>query len=70
MYESLRDSDPIISDWIERETARQQETVSLIPSENHVSRAVMEAFGVKRQLILPGVRQRIPPPGNPQLCPS
>ena len=39
----LREVDPQIADLIAREEQRQASTLELIASENHVSRAVMEA---------------------------
>ena len=42
---ALRDSDPEIFDLIEAEERFQIDTVRLIPSENYVSRAVLEASG-------------------------
>lgn len=42
---SLRDVDPDIAEAIETETRRQNETLELIASENHVSHAVLEAMG-------------------------
>ena len=42
---SLSGSDPKISALVAAETKRQQETLDLIPSENIVSRAVLEALG-------------------------
>jgi glycine hydroxymethyltransferase len=42
---SLEATDPAVAELIEAETARQAETVCLIPSENYVSRAVLEAMG-------------------------
>jgi glycine hydroxymethyltransferase len=41
----LRASDPDIADLIERETARQNDGLELIASENFVSPAVLEAMG-------------------------
>ncbi|MCK6484607.1 MAG: serine hydroxymethyltransferase [Phycisphaerae bacterium] len=41
----LRDADPAVAEIFARELRRQQETLELIASENHVSRAVMEAAG-------------------------
>ena len=41
----LRASDPAVAELIADETARQSETLCLIPSENYVSRAVLEAMG-------------------------
>jgi len=41
----LRDSDPEIADLIEQETARQNDGLELIASENFVSPAVLEALG-------------------------
>jgi glycine hydroxymethyltransferase len=42
---SLQQTDPQIAELIAREDARQHSTLELIASENHVSRAVMEAAG-------------------------
>ena len=42
---SLRDVDPQIADAIALETKRQNETLELIASENHVSKAVLTAMG-------------------------
>ena len=43
--EALRATDPDIADLIERETARQNDGLELIASENFVSPAVLEAMG-------------------------
>ncbi|MGH7178561.1 MAG: aminotransferase class I/II-fold pyridoxal phosphate-dependent enzyme, partial [Tepidisphaeraceae bacterium] len=42
---NLREADPAISELIELEKKRQESTLELIASENHVSHAVMEAAG-------------------------
>lgn len=42
---SLQESDPAIYDAIQKELNRQQNSIELIPSENIVSRAVLEAQG-------------------------
>lgn len=42
---SLRDSDPQLAELIEREEARHTRQLCLIPSENHVSPAVLAATG-------------------------
>ncbi|WP_214417201.1 serine hydroxymethyltransferase [Sphaerisporangium fuscum] len=42
---SLADVDPEIAELIKAEERRQADTVKLIPSENYVSRAVLEATG-------------------------
>ena len=42
---TLRDVDPTIAELIEKERQRQESTLELIASENHVSAAVMEAAG-------------------------
>jgi len=42
---SLREVDPQVADIIAKEQQRQESTLELIASENHVSRAVMEASG-------------------------
>src|SRR5258707_2222582 len=41
----LETADPAVSELIQAEIARQSETICLIPSENYVSRAVLEAMG-------------------------
>ena len=41
----LEATDPAVADLIEAELARQSETLCLIPSENYVSRAVLDAMG-------------------------
>jgi glycine hydroxymethyltransferase len=41
----LAETDPTIWEMFEKEAARQQNTLELIASENHVSAAVMEAVG-------------------------
>ncbi len=45
MLDSVRKTDPEVFEAIVKELKRQQETLELIPSENTVSRAVMEAQG-------------------------
>jgi glycine hydroxymethyltransferase len=42
---SLEATDPAVAGLIEAEIARELETICLIPSENYVSRAVLEALG-------------------------
>src|SRR5580693_7264381 len=42
---NLAQTDPQIAELIRKETARQENTLELIASENHVSAAVMEAAG-------------------------
>jgi glycine hydroxymethyltransferase len=37
--------DPSVAELVAAEEERQQQTICLIPSENHVSRAVLEASG-------------------------
>ncbi|NIA21987.1 MAG: aminotransferase class I/II-fold pyridoxal phosphate-dependent enzyme [Anaerolineaceae bacterium] len=44
-YETLRKTDPYLAELLDLEWRRQQNTLELIASENHVSRAVMEATG-------------------------
>lgn len=44
-YETLRKQDPRLAEILDLEWDRQQTTLELIASENHVSRAVMEATG-------------------------
>jgi len=41
----LRETDPEVAELVEAEVRRQSRTISLIASENHVSRAVLEALG-------------------------
>jgi glycine hydroxymethyltransferase len=41
----LEVADPAVANLIDAEIARQSETICLIPSENYVSRAVLEAMG-------------------------
>lgn len=41
----LLESDPEVARLVEREFERQSQTLCLIPSENHVSAAVLEAMG-------------------------
>ncbi len=43
----LKEVDPDIFNLIKKEQKRQNETLQLIPSENHTSRAVMEALGTE-----------------------
>jgi len=45
MLRSLHDSDPVVFRLLEAERRRQREGVELIPSENYVSAAVLEAMG-------------------------
>jgi glycine hydroxymethyltransferase len=42
---SLLEADPEVARLVEREIRRQSQSICLIPSENHVSRAVLEALG-------------------------
>src|SRR6266566_4485801 len=42
---SLEVTDPDVAELIEAEITRESETICLIPSENYVSRAVLEAMG-------------------------
>jgi glycine hydroxymethyltransferase len=44
-HDSLRTFDPDIASLVDRERKRQSTTIDLIASENHVSRAVLEAMG-------------------------
>ena len=44
-YEQIRAVDPDIAAALEGEDARQEETLAMIASENHVSKAVLEAQG-------------------------
>jgi glycine hydroxymethyltransferase len=43
--QSLETADPAVANLIEAEIVRESETICLIPSENYVSRAVLEAMG-------------------------
>ncbi|MGD0167728.1 MAG: serine hydroxymethyltransferase, partial [Gaiellaceae bacterium] len=43
--QTLEQADPAVSRLVEREFERQSQTICLIPSENHVSRAVLAALG-------------------------
>ncbi len=45
LQRSLGDVDPDIADALRMETARQNDTLELIASENHVSKAVLTAMG-------------------------
>ncbi|GGN94637.1 serine hydroxymethyltransferase [Haloarcula pellucida] len=42
-YETVRATDPAVADALEGERERQNDTLAMIASENHVSEAVMEA---------------------------
>ncbi|WP_136715605.1 serine hydroxymethyltransferase [Halorientalis salina] len=42
-YEHVRETDPAIADALEGEVQRQNDTLAMIASENHVSEAVLEA---------------------------
>jgi glycine hydroxymethyltransferase len=44
-YEQVRAVDPAAADALEAEDSRQEETLAMIASENHVSKAVLEAQG-------------------------
>jgi len=44
-YEHVRDVDPEAADILEGEDSRQEHTLAMIASENHVSEAVLEAQG-------------------------
>jgi glycine hydroxymethyltransferase len=45
MYESIKKQDPALYESMINEAGRQQEGIELIPSENYVSQAVLEANG-------------------------
>jgi glycine hydroxymethyltransferase len=45
LHRTLNDVDPEVAEAIRLETARQNDTLELIASENHVSRAVLTAMG-------------------------
>lgn len=42
-YDSVRETDPTVATALEHERTRQNDTLAMIASENHVSEAVMEA---------------------------
>src|SRR6056297_1205640 len=44
-YEHVRETDPAVADALEGEVQRQNDTLAMIASENHVSEAVLEAQG-------------------------
>ncbi|SHH37402.1 serine hydroxymethyltransferase [Halobaculum gomorrense] len=44
-YSEVRETDPAVADALEGEVRRQQDTLAMIASENHVSEAVLEAQG-------------------------
>jgi glycine hydroxymethyltransferase len=44
-YPEVRETDPAVADALEGEVQRQQDTLAMIASENHVSEAVLEAQG-------------------------
>ena len=44
-FEAIAQTDPEILPAMQAEVLRQQSTIELIASENHVSRAVLEALG-------------------------
>ena len=44
-YDHVRDVDPAVADALAAEVDRQHETLAMIASENHASRAVLEAQG-------------------------
>jgi glycine hydroxymethyltransferase len=43
--QTLEQADPVVARLVEQELERQSQTICLIPSENHVSRAVLAALG-------------------------
>ena len=45
MPDHLKHTDPAVADAVERERERQESTLGMIASENHVSEAVLEAQG-------------------------
>ena len=45
MYEAIKDQDPEVYKSMIAEVKRQSEGIELIPSENYVSQAVLEANG-------------------------
>jgi glycine hydroxymethyltransferase len=44
-YERVRETDPDVAAALDGEVRRQQDTLAMIASENHVSEAVLEAQG-------------------------
>jgi glycine hydroxymethyltransferase len=44
-YESLKKTDPIVADLIQKEIDRQRDGLIMIPSENYASLSVLEAMG-------------------------
>ena len=44
-HHHVRDVDPAVADALEGEVQRQNDTLAMIASENHVSKAVLEAQG-------------------------
>ncbi|MFB6169803.1 MAG: serine hydroxymethyltransferase [Haloarculaceae archaeon] len=44
-FDHVREVDPAVADALDAETDRQENTLAMIASENHASRAVMEAQG-------------------------
>ncbi len=44
-YDRVRETDPAVADALAAEVERQQDTLAMIASENHVSEAVLEAQG-------------------------
>lgn len=44
-YSNLEQFDPAVADIIKAEMQRQKEGIEMIPSENYVSAAVLEALG-------------------------
>ena len=44
-YEHVREVDPAVADALAGERDRQEQTLAMIASENHVSEAVLEAQG-------------------------
>jgi len=44
-HDHVREADPAVADALSDEVRRQRETLAMIASENHVSRAVLEAQG-------------------------
>ena len=45
MYDHIKSQDPELFNVMEKEEVRQKEGIELIPSENYVSEAVLEACG-------------------------
>ena len=45
MLQSLKHSDPLVYDLIQKEAQRQKKCISLIASENFVSKSILQGVG-------------------------